>query len=34
MNERPELRHVVAQWVSKAEDDLTAAERVQVPESG
>ena len=26
MNERPELRHVVAQWVSKAEEDLTAAE--------
>ena len=26
MNERPELRHVVAQWVSRAEEDLTAAE--------
>ena len=26
MNERPELRHVVAQWVSKAEEDLTVAE--------
>jgi hypothetical protein len=26
MNERPEQRHVVAQWVSKAEEDLTAAE--------
>ena len=26
MNERPELRHVVTQWVSKAEEDLTAAE--------
>ena len=26
MNERPELRHVVAQWVSKGEEDLTAAE--------
>jgi HEPN domain-containing protein len=26
MNERPELRHVIAQWVSKAEEDLTAAE--------
>ncbi len=26
MNERPEQRHVVAQWVSKAEEDLTVAE--------
>jgi hypothetical protein len=31
MNERPELRHVVAQWVSKAEEDLTAGESDAVP---